>query len=108
MDGHLPRRNRVSSSEASDCYKSQLALLIAGGIDPKFIQLTAPTGKAADRMKEAVNQASTSLGQDLQAHLQAASNSSKTIHSLLGQHPGKNSCTYHHGHRLPCKVLIVD
>jgi exodeoxyribonuclease V alpha subunit len=85
-----------------------LALLIDGGIDPKFIQLTAPTGKAADRMKEAVNQASTSLGQGLQAHLQAASSSSKTIHSLLGHNPGKNSCTYHHGHRLPCKILIVD
>ena len=85
-----------------------LALLIDGGLDLKFIQLTAPTGKAADRMKEAVNQASTSLGQGLQAHLQAASSSSKTIHSLLGHNPGKNSCTYHHGHCLPCKVLIVD
>ena len=85
-----------------------LALLIDGGLDPQSIQLTAPTGKAADRMKEAVNQASTSLGQGLQAHLQAASSSSKTIHSLLGHNPGKNSCTYHHGHCLPCKVLIVD
>ena len=85
-----------------------LALLIDGRIDPKTIQLTAPTGKAADRMKEAVNQASTSLRQGLQAHLQAASSSSKTIHSLLRHNPGKNICTYHHGHRLPCKILIVD
>jgi exodeoxyribonuclease V alpha subunit len=85
-----------------------LALLIDGGIDPKFIQLTAPTGKAADRMKEAVNEACKGLEEGLRANLEAASNSSKTIHSLLRHHPGKNSCTYHAGHRLPCKVLIVD
>jgi len=85
-----------------------LALLIDGGIDPKSIQLTAPTGKAADRMKEAVNEASKSLDEGLRAKLGAASNSSKTIHSLLGHNPGKNSCTYHAGHPLPRKVLIVD
>jgi exodeoxyribonuclease V alpha subunit len=85
-----------------------LALLIEGGIDPRAIQLTAPTGKSADRMKEAVNEASTSLGEGMRAKLEAASGSSKTIHSLLGHHPGKNSCTYHAGHRLPRKVLIVD
>ncbi|MFM8830387.1 MAG: ATP-dependent RecD-like DNA helicase, partial [Spartobacteria bacterium] len=85
-----------------------LALLVDGGIDPKFIQLTAPTGKAADRMKEAVNEACNGLEEGLRAKLEAASSSSKTIHSLLRHHPGKNSCTYHQGHRLPCKVLIVD
>lgn len=85
-----------------------LALLIDGGIDPKSIQLTAPTGKAADRMKEAVNQSSMGLAEGLRANLGAASSSSKTLHSLLGHHPGKNSCTYHAGHRLPRKVLIVD
>ena len=85
-----------------------LALLIDGGIDPKFIQLTAPTGKAADRMKEAVNEACKGLEEGLRANLEAASSTSKTIHSLLRHNPGKNSCTYHAGHRLPCKVLIVD
>ncbi len=85
-----------------------LALLIDGGIDPKSIQLTAPTGKAADRMKEAVNEACAGLGDGLRAKLEAASSSSKTIHSLLGHHPGKNTCIHHAGHRLPCRILIVD
>jgi exodeoxyribonuclease V alpha subunit len=85
-----------------------LALLIDGGIDPKLIQLTAPTGKAADRMKEAVNDACKGLDEVLRSNLEAASNSSKTIHSLLHYNPGKNICTYHAEHRLPCKVLIVD
>jgi exodeoxyribonuclease V alpha subunit len=89
-----------------------LALLIDGGINSQSIQLTAPTGKAADRMKEAVNEASKDLEEGLRAkfgaELKAASSSSKTIHSLLRHNPGKNSCTYHDGHRLPCKILIVD
>lgn len=85
-----------------------LALLIDAGEDLKSIQLTAPTGKAADRMKEAVNEACKGLGEGLPAKLEAASSTSRTIHSLLGYHPGKNACTYHAGHRLPCKILIVD
>jgi len=85
-----------------------LALLIEGGIDPKLIQLTAPTGKAADRMKGAVNEACKSLEECLRVKLEAASSSSKTIHSLLRYHPGKDTCTYNIGHRLPCSVVIVD
>ena len=85
-----------------------LALLIDGGFDPALIQLTAPTGKAADRMKEAVNEACRGLEEGLQSKLEAASSSSKTIHSLLRYHPGKNGSVYHAGHRLPCKVVIVD
>jgi exodeoxyribonuclease V alpha subunit len=85
-----------------------LALLIDAGEDLKSIQLTAPTGKAADRMKEAVNEACKGLEKGLPAKLEAASSTSRTIHSLLGYHPGKNACTHHAGHRLPCKILIVD
>lgn len=85
-----------------------LALLIDAGEDLKSIQLTAPTGKAADRMKEAVKEACKGLENGLQTKLEAASSTSRTIHSLLGYHPGKNACTYHAGHRLPCKILIVD
>ncbi|MCX6975312.1 MAG: AAA family ATPase, partial [Verrucomicrobia bacterium] len=40
--------------------------------------------------------------------LEVASSSSKTIHALLRHNPGKNTCTYHAGHRLPCKIFIVD
>jgi ATP-dependent exoDNAse (exonuclease V) alpha subunit len=40
--------------------------------------------------------------------LGAVASTSRTIHSLLGHHPGKNSCTYHAGHRLPFEILIVD
>lgn len=84
-----------------------LALLIEADEDLKSIQLTAPTGKAADRMKQAVEEACGTLS-DLQEKLRAVAGTSRTIHSLLGYHPGKGSFKYHADHRLPCKILIVD
>ena len=85
-----------------------LALLVEAGVDAKNIQIAAPTGKAADRMKEAIDEACKSLPTDLTEKLRTVAGTSRTIHSLLGHHPGKNSCTYHAGHRLPCEILIVD
>lgn len=85
-----------------------IALLLDAGEDLKRIQLTAPTGKAAERMMKAVSEAGKSLTPDLQQKLDAVASTSRTIHSLLGYHPGKNACTYHAGHRLPCRILIVD
>lgn len=85
-----------------------LALLIEGGCDPRSIQLAAPTGKAADRMRQAVDEASMGLDGHLRSALCAAASTSKTLHSLLGHHPGKNSCAFHEGRRLPCDVLILD
>ena len=85
-----------------------LALLIDAGEDLNRIQLTAPTGKAADRMKQAVEDARQSLAPDLQEKLSTVAATSRTIHSLLGHHPGKNACTYHAGRPLPSKILIVD
>jgi exodeoxyribonuclease V alpha subunit len=84
-----------------------IALLLDAGEDLKRIQLTAPTGKAADRMKQAVEEACGALPK-LQENLRAVASTSRTIHSLIGFHPGKNACTYHAAHRLPCKILIVD
>ena len=84
-----------------------LALLLDAGEDLKLIQLTAPTGKAAERMKLAVEEACGALP-NLQDNLRAVATTSRTIHSLLGHHSGKNACTYHAEHRLPCKILIVD
>lgn len=83
-------------------------LLETGATDPRRIQLAAPTGKAADRMREAVRDSSGGLAEGLRAKLVEASCSSKTIHSLLGYHPGKNAFSRHAGCRLPCHVVIVD
>jgi exodeoxyribonuclease V alpha subunit len=83
-----------------------LALLLERG--DEAIQLAAPTGKAADRMKEAVLAACHGMDNSLTEKLHAAAATSRTIHSLLGFHPGKNACTFNARRRLPCAVLIVD
>ncbi len=71
------------------------------------IALTAPTGKAAARLQEAVQ---TEIG-NLEAAdrarlsgLQAA-----TLHRLLGRRPGSPARFRHHrGNRLPYDVIVVD
>jgi exodeoxyribonuclease V alpha subunit len=82
---------------------------------PSSIQMVAPTGKAAERMREAFadnfQQMLTTLPANEQAQLgeqqarvvQAAS----TIHSFLGSR-GSNGFRYHAGNPVSCDVLIVD
>lgn len=90
-----------------------LALLIAADPDrPPVIHLAAPTGKAADRMKEAVEAAADRLPDSLPAatrlRLKAAAAGAVTLHRLLGFHPGTGRCRYHAGETLPSDVVIVD
>lgn len=88
-----------------------LALLVAGGLRSDFIRLAAPTGKAADRMRGAVEDALAAMqglsGRDREAlHRIAARNS--TLHALLGHNPSRARCRYNASAPLPCDVLIVD
>lgn len=83
-------------------------LLETRNLDPRQIQLAAPTGKASDRMREAVAQSSSGLPEDLRSKLHAAAASSRTIHALLGHHTGRNSCAFNAERPLPIEILIVD
>jgi exodeoxyribonuclease V alpha subunit len=90
-----------------------LALLIAA--DPKkspVIHLAAPTGKAADRMKEAVEAAADHLPATLPANtrkmLKEAAASASTLHRLLGFNPSTGRCRYQASEPLPSDVVIVD
>ena len=90
-----------------------LALLIAA--DPEgapVIHLAAPTGKAADRMKEAVEAAADQLPATLPARtkgrLKAAAAQASTLHRLLGFNPGTGRCRYRAGEPLRSDVVIVD
>jgi exodeoxyribonuclease V alpha subunit len=90
-----------------------LALLIAatpgGRVD---IRLAAPTGKAAERMKEAVDAAADHLPATLSAAtkeaLRATAAGACTLHKLLGFNPGTGLCRYNQATPLPCDVLIID
>jgi exodeoxyribonuclease V alpha subunit len=81
-----------------------------GGTPPR-IRLAAPTGKAAERMKEAVEASINGLPSHFATHaddlLRAAATSS-TLHSLLGYNPSEAACRFDASHPLPCEVLIID
>lgn len=86
-----------------------LALLAAGGVPAARMVLAAPTGKAAQRMRVAVEQSLRSLPPLFQSHtagLEAVARAGSTLHSLLRYHPGIRRCLCE---RLPPgTVLVVD
>lgn len=86
-----------------------LALLTAESPTPLRIALTAPTGKAAARLQEAVEEAQRAdrFSDDDRARLRGLSAS--TLHRLLGWRPGSRTRFKHHrGNRLPHDVIVVD
>lgn len=88
-----------------------LALLVARGTDPADIALSAPTGKAADRMRAAVAASLDTLPESHTAGRESLAKiaaSSRTLHSLLGYHPGRGTCEFNGDNHLPCRVLVVD
>jgi exodeoxyribonuclease V alpha subunit len=69
---------------------------VADGSRPPLIALAAPTGKAAARLEEAVNE-------------ETVGPRASTLHRLLGWRPGSHSRFAHdRANRLPHDVVIVD
>jgi exodeoxyribonuclease V alpha subunit len=74
-----------------------------------MIGLTAPTGRAAARLQEAVRGAANALDVDREVAEAMADASAATLHRLLGWQPGNRSRFVHHkGNPLPHDVVIVD
>lgn len=75
------------------------------------IRMAAPTGKAAARLKESVQNACRRLlQQQLISEQQAAHipQQALTLHKLLGRYGNSRRSRYHQGQPLPLDVLIVD
>lgn len=76
------------------------------------IALAAPTGKAAARLKQSIDQALgelSALVPDLHLpELAARMGAARTLHSLLGARPDTRSFAHHRGNPLDVDVLIVD
>ncbi len=76
------------------------------------VRLAAPTGKAADRMREAVSHALDSLpdvfDQTIRADLKAAAGAACSLHALLGFNPALGRCSFNAQKPLPCDAVIVD
>jgi exodeoxyribonuclease V alpha subunit len=81
----------------------------AAGAPPPLIALAAPTGKAADRLGEAVHEEARRIDiapADRDALLGLESS---TLHRLLGRRRDSHTRFRHHrGNRLPHDVVIVD
>jgi exodeoxyribonuclease V alpha subunit len=88
-----------------------IALLSALPADHEVrIALTAPTGKAAARMREVLRAALTSAGASLAVLERAELVTSQTLHKLLGSNPSRLDAryTHHAAHPLPYDLVIVD
>lgn len=90
-----------------------LALLVAAdSARPPVVHLAAPTGKAADRMKEAVEAAADRLPAAIpdaaRLALRHAAAGAATLHRLLGFNPATGRCEHGPRHPLRSDVVIVD
>lgn len=86
---------------------AMLRALMARGLDVDEIALAAPTGRAAQRMGEALrNQcaAAKDLKPEIKKNIESLEGS--TIHSLLGGYPPE--WKYKADNRLPLKLVVVD
>jgi exodeoxyribonuclease V alpha subunit len=87
-----------------------MRLMVRLGVDPSEIVLTAPTGKAANRMGECVIESLTRIEHCdevdralLDAHLEPS-----TIHRLLGYSVDSGRFRHHRNNPVSAKVVIVD
>ncbi len=83
-----------------------LAAFAATGTMPATA-LCAPTGKAAARLGEAVDQLAAKVTDPALVALMTAPSPS-TIHRLLGWRPQRGRFAHHAGNRLPHELVVVD
>ncbi len=86
------------------------AALAAGLIDPSSIALAAPTGKAADRMRGAIEGALSRIEDPLPTdrELIEALPRPMTLHRLLGYSPSRGGFRHHADNPLSERLVIVD
>lgn len=86
-----------------------LALLTETSPTPLRIALTAPTGKAAARLQQAVEEAQQSAPFTDADRARLRGLTASTLHRLLGWRPDSRTRFKHHrGNRLPHDVIVVD
>jgi len=75
------------------------------------ITMVAPTGKAAQRLNESIQNAKSSLQKNQLASdetLQSIPDTASTLHRLLGVKPGSHNFRYNENKHLPFDVIVVD
>ena len=86
------------------------ALLSQPGLSLEGMALAAPTGKAAQRMGEAIRKTLGNLKQPgaTERQILGAFPEPKTLHRLLAWHPGAERFRHDETNPLPAQVVIVD
>jgi exodeoxyribonuclease V alpha subunit len=89
---------------------SLLRVLVRSGVEAEQIALAAPTGKAANRMDEAIRRSLDQIEEKdaSDAELAARCPKAQTIHRLLGYSPKDGSFRHHEENQLAQRVVIVD
>ena len=92
-----------------------LALLFAVAPQPQLLRvaLAAPTGKAAARLKQSIDNSLVSLHESLGLHLDLPAltqriGAARTLHALLGARPDTRAFRFNASQPLDVDVLIVD
>lgn len=88
-----------------------LRALLRLGVPLEALALAAPTGKAANRLEEAIQGGLQRLAPLAPPDDQLTGNgrpTAQTLHRLLGWSPRRGTFTHHHNNRLAQKVIIVD
>ena len=81
----------------------------AAGLPPPRVALTAPTGKAAARLEEAVHTEAATMAVDEEVRGRLRALPASTLHRLLGWRPDSRSRFRHdRDNRLPHDVVVVD
>ena len=84
-----------------------LALLAGLSDQPLVIKLAAPTGKAAQRLAEAIRDAKAALNLDMLV-AQAIPNEAHTLHRLLGVIPNRLQFRHQADNPIEADVLLID
>jgi exodeoxyribonuclease V alpha subunit len=85
-----------------------LRLLTDCGIEAGNIRLTAPTGRAAQRMREALQHFIPGVDVPTDGEKRLLEIEPTTLHRLLRFDPREQGFLFHAGHPLPARVVIVD
>ncbi|MBV9660722.1 MAG: exodeoxyribonuclease V subunit alpha [Acidimicrobiales bacterium] len=75
---------------------------------PPLVALTAPTGRAAARLEEAVRAEAARMEVSGSTRQWLERLSGSTVHRLLGARPGGGTFRHNRLHRLPHDVVVVD
>jgi exodeoxyribonuclease V alpha subunit len=79
------------------------------GVPMEAVAIAAPTGKAAQRLSEAISAGLAAAPRDIaEAGLRAIAPAPQTLHRLLGWSPSTGRFARHENDRLPHRVVVVD